>query len=49
MSLFIKLLEFLNTKKKYWLYPIIFFFVLFGLMTYFSQGSIVPPWIYTVF
>ena len=49
MSLFIKLLQFLNTKKKYWLYPIIFFFALFGLITYFFQGSMVPPWIYTIF
>jgi len=49
MSLFVKILEFLNKKKKYWLYPILFFFVLFGALIYFFQGSTVPPWIYTIF
>ena len=45
----ITLLEILSTKKKYWLYPIIFFFILFAVLTYFFQGSSVPPWIYSIF
>ena len=49
MDLFIKLLEILSSKKKYWLYPIMFFFTLFAILTYFFQGSSVPPWIYSIF
>lgn len=49
MFLLIKLLKFLNEQKKYWLYPIVFFLIMFGILLVFFQGSDVPPWIYTIF
>ena len=41
--------EFLKVRKKYWLLPIIIVLVLFGGLTIFSQGSVVAPFIYTIF
>jgi len=42
-------LEFLKIRKKYWLLPIIIFLVLFGGLIILSQGSVVAPFIYTIF
>jgi len=41
--------EFLKVRKKWWLIPIAFFLVLLGAALVFSQGSVVTPFIYTVF
>ena len=41
--------EFLKVRKKYWLLPIFFFLVLFGVLIILSQGSAVVPFIYTIF
>ena len=41
--------EFLKIRKKYWLLPIIIVLVLFGGLIILSQGSIVAPFIYTIF
>ena len=41
--------EFLIIRKKYWLFPIIIVLVLFGGLIIFSQGSVVAPFIYTIF
>ena len=48
MSVFIKLLNFLTTKKKYWLYPVLLLLIIVSAFTVFSQGPIVP-WIYAIF
>ena len=42
-------LEFLKVRKKYWLFPILFFLVIFGALIILSQGSAVAPFIYTIF
>ena len=42
-------LEFLKVRKKYWLIPIIIVLVLFGGLIILSQGSVVAPFIYTIF
>jgi len=50
MSDFIKeFLEFLNVRKKYWLLPIIIVLALFGILIVLSQGSVIAPFIYTIF
>tara|TARA_B100001540_G_C15469725_1_gene489536 strand:+ start:189 stop:338 length:150 start_codon:yes stop_codon:yes gene_type:complete len=49
MSFIKEFLEFLRVRKKYWLYPIIIFLVLFGGLIILSQGSAVAPFIYTIF
>jgi hypothetical protein len=41
--------EFLKVRKKYWLLPIIIVLVLFGGLIILTQGSVVAPFIYTIF
>ena len=41
--------EFLKVRKKYWLLPIIMVLILFGGLIILSQGSVVAPFIYTIF
>jgi drug/metabolite transporter superfamily protein YnfA len=40
---------FLKTEKKYWLAPIGFVLLLFGLLLVFAQSSAVAPFIYSLF
>ena len=42
-------LEFLGERKKYWLFPVVIVFALFGKLIILSQGSAVAPFIYTIF
>ena len=41
--------DFLKTRKKWWLAPIILFLVLLGSMIFLSEGSTVAPFIYAIF
>ena len=41
--------EFLKVRKKYWLLPIMIVLALFGGLIILSQGSVVAPFIYTIF
>ena len=41
--------EFLIVRKKYWLLPILIVLVIFGGLIIISQGSVVAPFIYTIF
>ena len=41
--------SFLKERKKYWLLPIIIILALFGALIVLSQGSVVAPFIYTIF
>jgi hypothetical protein len=49
MSVFAELLEFLGTRKKFWLVPLLVLFLVFGALFVLSQGSVVAPFIYTLF
>ena len=49
MSFLKEFLEFLKIRKKYWLLPIIIVLVLFGGLIILSQGSVIAPFIYTIF
>jgi hypothetical protein len=40
---------FLNTRKKYWLAPLIITLVLVGALLILTQGSAIAPFIYTLF
>jgi hypothetical protein len=40
---------FLRYRKKFWLAPLILSLVLLGALLIFSQGSVVAPFIYTLF
>ena len=49
MSFINEFWEFLKVRKKYWLLPIILVLVLFGGLIILTQGSVVAPFIYTIF
>lgn len=53
MSDFIDLIQdvwdFLKIRKKYWLAPLIITIILMGSLIVFSQGSVVAPFIYSIF
>tara|TARA_B100000780_G_C20903023_1_gene359422 strand:- start:91 stop:240 length:150 start_codon:yes stop_codon:yes gene_type:complete len=49
MSFIKEFCEFLIVRKKYWLFPILFFLVVFGGLIILSQGSALAPFIYTIF
>lgn len=50
MISFIKeLWSFLRVRKKLWLVPIILIMVLIGFLLVAAQGSVVAPFIYTLF
>ena len=48
-SAFLDLWFFLKSKKKYWLMPVIFFLLVLGGLLVFAQGSVLAPFIYTLF
>ena len=41
--------DFLKIRKKYWLAPLIVTIVLMGALIIFTQGSVIAPFIYTIF
>jgi hypothetical protein len=41
--------QFMRTRKKFWLAPIILVMVMLGGLIIFAQGSAVAPFIYTLF
>lgn len=41
--------EFLRTRKKWWLTPIVVFLLLLSLILVSAQGSVVAPFIYALF
>jgi len=41
--------DFLKVRKKYWLAPLIVTIVLMGALIIFTQGSVVAPFIYSIF
>ena len=49
MSFIKEFYEFLKSRKKYWLLPIIIVLAIFGGLIVLSQGSAVAPFIYTIF
>jgi len=40
---------FMRERKKWWLAPIIFFLTLIGYLIVLAEGSIIAPFIYTIF
>ena len=41
--------DFLKVRKKYWLAPLIITIVLMGALIVYTQGTVIAPFIYTVF
>ncbi len=44
-----ELWDFLATRKKFWLLPIVIMMLLVGALLIFAQGSAIAPFIYTLF
>jgi len=49
MSILAELWDFLKTRKKFWLVPIVLMMLLLGALLIFAQGSAVAPFLYTLF
>lgn len=49
MSFFKELFAFLRSRKKLWMLPIIIVMVLLGGLLILAQGSVIAPFIYTLF
>jgi uncharacterized protein DUF5989 len=44
-----ELWAFMRARKKWWLVPIIVMMLLVGALLIFAQGSVLAPFIYTIF
>jgi hypothetical protein len=44
-----ELWAFMKERKKFWLLPIVIVLLLFGTLVVFTQGTVVAPFIYTLF
>ena len=49
MSFLRELWTFMRVRKKFWLLPIFFMMFVFGGLVVLTQGSVVAPFIYTIF
>ena len=49
MDLVVQMWRFLGARRKFWLLPIILVTVLIGGLLIRAQGSVVAPFIYTLF
>ncbi|MEM7008284.1 MAG: DUF5989 family protein [Thermodesulfobacteriota bacterium] len=49
MGIMGELLQFFLQNKWWWITPMLFILLLFGLLIVFAQGSAVAPFIYTLF
>ena len=49
MSLLAEFWSFLKDRKKVWLLPIVLVMLVVGLLLVVAQGSVIAPFIYTLF
>lgn len=49
LALFTELWDFMRSRKKFWLLPILLVMLALGSLLIFAQGSAVAPFIYTLF
>ena len=49
MAILIELWEFVKTQKKFWLLPILLVMLLIGALLVLVEGSVLAPFIYTLF
>lgn len=49
MGFVMELWEFLRVRKKFWLIPVIVAMAVFGGLVVLSNGSVIAPFIYTLF
>ncbi|MGI9076118.1 MAG: DUF5989 family protein [Gemmatimonadaceae bacterium] len=44
-----ELWAFMKARKKFWLLPLILIMLMIGTLLVFAQGSVLAPFIYTIF
>jgi len=49
MSIVLEIFAMLRERKKFWLMPMLVMFLLFGGLLILTQGSVLAPFIYTLF
>ncbi|MBL8173307.1 MAG: hypothetical protein JNK48_01470 [Bryobacterales bacterium] len=49
MSILAELWDFVKTRKKYWLIPILLVCLILGSLLLFAQSSVLAPFLYTIF
>ncbi len=49
VSSLVELWAFLRARKKWWLGPIIVTLILLGALLFLTEGSVIAPFIYTLF
>ncbi len=49
MNTLFELLKFLKVKKKLWLTPLLIMLIIIGSLMLLAQGSVLSPFIYTLF
>jgi hypothetical protein len=49
MDFLVQMWRFLGARRKYWLLPILVVTVLLGGLLILAQGSVIAPFIYTLF
>jgi hypothetical protein len=49
MSFVAELWAFLRVRKKFWLFPVILMMAVFGGLVVLSKGSVIAPFLYTLF
>jgi hypothetical protein len=49
IDLLTDLWDFLKKRKKFWLFPLILLLILLGALLVLTQGSVIAPFIYTLF
>ena len=49
MSFVLELWSYVRTRKKYWLLPLILLLVIVGGLLILAKGSVLAPFIYTIF
>ncbi len=49
IELIVDIWDFLKVRKKYWLAPLIITILLLGTLIIFTQGTVVAPFIYSIF
>ncbi len=48
-SIISEYLLFLKTHKKWWLFPVVFFLLILGMLIVLAKGSALAPFIYSLF
>ena len=49
MSIVSEIWSFLRVRKKFWLLPLVFIMVAFGILLVLAQSTAIAPFIYTLF